>query len=208
MRLLVRSYRFPGADFDDVLDATHGEATIRQIYGPATTIGAWSARGERRIQLRLPKPEGLDVALRSLRGKTFVGAALKQRVERDEKQRLHEVRGSIRLKLLGAELIKIRPSTVVSRMLDSAAFVHESSYMPSDAVEVRTTVELHAVLPPPFDRVVEGVMAMQAEEDMARFAEVLARAVEDKTRRRLAVQKNAVQSGGTSPPQYCPCWTL
>ena len=198
MRLLVRSYRFPGADFDDVLDATHGEATIRQIYGPATTIGAWSARGERRINLRLPKPEGLDVALRSLRGKTFVGATLKQRVERDEKQRLHEVRGSIRLKLLGAELIKIRPSTVVvSQTLhvsDAAAFVHESSYMPNaghaDAVEVRTTVELHAVLPPPFDRVVEGVMAMQAEEDMARFAEVLARAVEEKTSRRRAPPPN------------------
>ena len=71
--------------------------------------------------------------------------------------------GSIKLRIIGAELIKIRPRTVLS---DSGG-----------GVEVHMGVEMHAVLPPPLDRVVEDIMARQAAGELDRYADAVVEAL-------------------------------
>jgi len=138
---------------------------VRRVYGAETGIGPWSSRGQprRRLQLRLDKPAGIEVAIRS-DGPT-VGATLTQRVVRDQPPSLHEVRSGIRLNVLGAELIKIRPRTVLRLSPDPDG--------EGPGVEVHMTVEMHAVLPPPLNRVVEEVMARQAQVELDRYADAV-----------------------------------
>ncbi len=180
MRFVEKRVHLPGTTVEAALGAVYGDDTIRRVYGAGTCIGPWSVRGRpsRRLELKLDRPDGLEVmpSMRGLQGST-VGAMLRQRVVRDEPgppghasgacaRRLHEVHGSIKLRILGAELIKIRPRTVLS---DAGGGV----------VEVHMGVEMHAVLPPPLDRAVEDVMARQAAGELDRYAAAVVEALRD-----------------------------
>ena len=174
MRFVEKRVHLPGATVEAALGAVYGDDTIRRVYGADTGIGPWSVRGRpsRRLELKLDRPDGLEVmpGMRGAQGPT-VGAMLRQRVVRDVPARpappgagrLHEVHGSIKLRIIGAELIKIRPRTVLS---DSGG-----------GVEVHMGVEMHAVLPPPLDRVVEDIMARQAAGELDRYADAVVEAL-------------------------------
>ena len=166
MRFVEKRVHLAGASVEAAIRAVYGDDTVRRVYGAETGIGPWSSRGQprRRLQLRLDKPAGIEIAIRS-DGPT-VGATLTQRVVRDQPLSLHEVRSSIRLNVLGAELIKIRPRTVLRLSPDPAD-------PEGPGVEVHMTVEMHAVLPPPLNRVVEEVMARQAQVELDRYADAV-----------------------------------
>lgn len=161
--------RFGHASVDHVVDAAYSEATVRQVYGADARIGAWSGRGVRRVHLQLVKPEGAPLGAQQDRS-TLVSATLTQRVVRNlpesaRSRRLHEVHGSIRLHMLGAELFRIRPRTVVTVGDDGVG------------AQLRTSVEIHAVLPPPLCGLLEDMMARRATEELGRYADAITHAL-------------------------------
>lgn len=158
---------FDEADARRVAGAAHCAETAVDAYGPGTDVGPWSRRGVRRVGLSILRPAGLDAVLQTGgEPSSFVRATLTQRVVRDDLDRGGplDVRGSIRLHVLGAELIKIRPMTTV------AASACTGSVM-------RTTVEMHAVFPPPLCGIVEAIMADRARSEVRRFVEAVRRRV-------------------------------
>ena len=160
---------FPGTDVGRVADATISHETVHDVYGDDSDVGPWSRRGVRRVRLTVARPAGLDGIIRSSQPEQDqLRATLKQWIARDERSSggPFEVHGSVRLHVLGAELIKIRPRTSVVPSEDKCG------------ARMRTTIELHAVFPPPLAGIVENIMAAQATHEVARFNDAVRRNVQ------------------------------
>jgi hypothetical protein len=63
--------------------------------------------------------------------------------------------------MLFAECIKIRPRITVAEVPGKPG------------AEMRASVELHAVFPPPIDRILEGIMANTVDGELGRYVDAL-----------------------------------
>ena len=148
-----------GRSVQDVVTIALSDKTVHDVYGVTARIDPWKKCGmRRRIHLSISRPDGIEAFLKDA-GRT-VCATLTQRIIKLPEST--EVRGSVRLHILGAEFIKIRPKTTVESTEGGGALL-------------RTTVEMHAVFPPPFARIVEDIMANKASEELQRFVQSVRR---------------------------------
>ena len=127
---------FSKATVDELVKCVYGEAVIKRVYGEGTEIGLWNQKGVRRLRLRLETPPGA-LFIRTAN----VGATLTQTVVLSDHARCHEVRGDIRLHVPFSRCIKI------------------AEVQGKQGAEMRASVDLHAVVPPPLNRILEDVMA-------------------------------------------------
>lgn len=163
MREVNREFDLP-VSLDRAIEAAYGVQSVIGLYGNETHVGAWDSRGRRRLHIQMPKPQAADACkVLRLGNEAFIPATLHQRIIRSEPNVMHEVRGWLRLKVLAAELIKIRPRTILTSCDNNTK------------CRVSTTVEMHAVLPPPFNRLIENIMAERASSELERFVGICSR---------------------------------
>ena len=142
MKNLSASFELPlslGASFArvfedaDVLEAVHG-------------AGRWSAtpwNGERRDMVFEMEPAGVPAAVLNIIGSGKMSAKVRQ--TKEVRDGVITVRNRVRPRIVGAELVRIRP-TFTLRAIDD----HRT--------EVSVSCDVCAILPPPFDGIVEEFM--------------------------------------------------
>jgi len=117
----------------DVLEAVHGK-------------GRWSAtpwKGDNREMVFELEPQGVPAPVLNIIGSGKMSAKVRQTKKVSEG--VITVKNRVRPQIVGAELVRIRP-TFVLRALDDVR------------TEVALSCDVCAILPPPFDRIAEEFM--------------------------------------------------
>jgi hypothetical protein len=127
--------------FDEpaTLDAVHGEGMW--------TAGPW-AGGQRDISFDMP-PVGVPPALLAFVGRGKIEARVRQTRTGDADSEI-VVSNRVRPKIIGAELVRIRPRFTLRKVSDKET-------------AVAVACEVHAIVPPPLAGIAEGFMVKTAE---------------------------------------------
>lgn len=127
--------------FDEpaTLDAVHG----RGMW----SAGCW-ADGKRDIEFDMP-PVGVPPALLAFVGGGKISAKVRQSRTGDPDTEI-VVSNRVRPKVLGAELVRIRPKFTLRKITD-------------DSTVLAVACEVHAIAPPPLAGIAEGFMVKTAE---------------------------------------------
>ena len=152
-------------DMETANAVVFGEQVLRRVHGDGLRIEPWNEAGVRTLKICVERPEitpdagaagpsGLAGLMGNACAKT-VKTTVTQQIHRDTDAT--QVSSKVRLKMLGAEFIKIRPLFEIYR--DAT----------EDGMMFKATVELQAVIPPPMCHLVEGFMEAQTLESLNEY---------------------------------------
>lgn len=132
---------------------------LKDVYGDDIIIHFWNKKGknERKIELTMDLQE-LSPELRNI----FCGDKLRvvtyQRII-EHSDYVYEVHHRVKLKILGAEFIKVRPHFILKRNDGKTTF--------------SAKVEVHAIFPHPLNTIIEKYIIDSAREELKRYVHAI-----------------------------------
>ncbi len=139
------------------LDAAFSPAMLARVHGPSLQLagpGGFDAAGRRNFRFSVDVT-GVPPAIRGFIGGDRLDVSVRQTVDRRGPADWR-VSNRLRLKCVGAELIKVRPAFVLRQGGDGR-------------VVLSASVRHDAVLPPPLNGIAEEFMMLNTAREMQRF---------------------------------------
>lgn len=159
--LMLPRTRLAGVDgMEGALHAVFGPQMLRKMHGPATKVGHFDDRGDRRFKFRV-KVDGVPPPIRRFFCGKELGITTRQHLDKTDDR--WTVTNKMKLHFVGAEFFKLRP-----------AFWLERDPAEPGAVFLGGTVRHDAVLPPPLNGIAENFMMLRSRVELMQFARCLA----------------------------------
>jgi hypothetical protein len=138
---------------DQAVGITYADDVLKEVHGESLRIHRWH-KSQRKLEMQM-ELHGVPNELKKILGGDKMRATVRQKVTHTS-DTLHEVHNGVRLHILGAELVKIRPRFQLRRMDDRTFF--------------SAKVVVHAVFPPPLNHIAEHFMVQNASRDIHHYA--------------------------------------
>lgn len=134
----------------DAIDLVFNDTSVMDaVHGPGLwTIGPWSVQGERVMEFEM-NPGNIPAPVLQIIGNGKMTARTKQRMRSAPGS--VTVTGTVRPKVVGAEFVRVRP-------------VFTLAGVDATSTSVAVTCQCCAILPPPFNTLVEDFMIWTAAE--------------------------------------------
>lgn len=166
----MRNFQSPKIDLgdiqlDDAANIVYGEDLMKIMHGEDVQIEPWK-NNRRRLRITMdadsviPLPEEIRKFVCGSRVKSTV----KQRIVANTAN-LHSVKSNVKLHVLGSEFLRIRSIFNLSRCKET------------NKTLLNSEVEVHAIFPPPLNKMLEGFMIHHAEHDIAFYEDRIVAAV-------------------------------
>lgn len=162
----VAGVRLGTSVMSDAVRKTFDDPRVLSIvHGEDLDLGPWRG-GVRRLAFSMNASSAVPVPpeVRRIVCGDRMRTSVRQKVVRSTDD-VHEVQSRVRLHVLGAELLKIRPKFALTRVLSPASSVGE--------IEFSASVEVHAVFPSPLNRVIEAFMIAQSRHELEKYVALL-----------------------------------
>jgi hypothetical protein len=163
MRLLeIEPIQIRGVSIKTAFDQIFHDETLREVHGPSLKATPWDGKNKRLLKFSI----SLDNVPSEIR-RFFCGNKLKitTRQALVPQDARYDVKNSIRMHFLGAELFKLKSAFYLEQKDDGH-------------LSFGGRVEHHAILPPPLNGIAEGFMKQQSEREVDHYMSVVTRRLE------------------------------
>lgn len=154
-----------GGDMAAAMERVFGPAALDKVHGPGRyEVTPW-VNGSRHINVSVDVVGSIPPAARRFICGEVLRATIRQnaRQSREGSLRCTDITCAVRMHFVGAELFKVRPSF----------HLRTDDADPDGRVWLSARVEHHAVLPRPFNRILEDFMAAQSAAQLYALRSVI-----------------------------------